>query len=58
MSFISAYGSEVSKAVEEVGAMVKNLVAQAGTLGPERDLALQGHSTGERAGTEVYTLDI
>ena len=50
--------AEFDAAVEEVGAMVKNLVPQAGALGPEWDLALQGHSTVERAGAEVYTLDI
>ena len=50
--------SEFDAAVEEVGAMTKNLVPQAGALGPEWDLALQGHSLAERAGASVYTLDI
>ena len=49
---------EFDAAVEEVGAMISNLVPQVGALGPEWDLALQGHSTAERAGAEVYTLDI
>ena len=49
---------EFDAAVEEVGAMVKNLVPQSGALGPEWDLALLGHSNVERAGAEVYTLDI
>ena len=50
--------SEFDAAVEEVGAMTKNLVPQVGALGSEWDLALQGHSMAERAGANVYTLDI
>ncbi len=50
--------SEFDAAVEEVGAMIKNLVPQVGALGADWDLALLGHSLAERASAEVYTLDI
>ena len=50
--------AEFDAAVEEVGAMTKNLVPQIGALGPDWDLALKGHSVAERAGANVYTLDI
>lgn len=50
--------AELDAAVEEVAAMVKGLVPQAGALGSEWDHALQGHSATERAAAMVYTLAI
>jgi hypothetical protein len=45
-------------AVAEVSAMTNGLVPSVGALGPEWELALQGHSADERAGAQIYTLDI
>jgi hypothetical protein len=50
--------AEFDAAVEEVGAMTAGVVAQAGALGSEWDVALAGHSAAERAGAQVYTLSI
>ena len=50
--------AEFDAAVEEVAAMTNGLVPQLGALGPEWDLALQGHSAVERAAAMVYTLQI
>ena len=50
--------AEFDAAVEEVTGMIKGLEPQTGALGPEWDLALQGHNTTERAAATVYTLSI
>lgn len=50
--------AEVDAGVEEVTVMTKSLVPEVGALGSEWDIALQGHSTDERATARVYTLDI
>ena len=50
--------AEFDAAVEEVAAMTLNLAAKTGAQGAEWDRALQGHSAAERAGAQVYTLDL
>lgn len=50
--------AEFDAAVEEVAAMTLNLAAKAGARDAEWDRALRGHSAEERAGAQVYTLDI
>ncbi len=50
--------AEFDAAVEEVAAMTLNLAAKTGAQDAEWDIALQGHSTEERAGAQVYTLDL
>lgn len=50
--------SECDAAVEEVTVMTQHLVPQRGALGHEWDVALSGHSRAERAGAEVYTLEV
>ena len=50
--------AEFDAAVEEVALMTKNLAPEVGAVDPEWDLALRGHSTEERAGAAVYTLEI
>jgi hypothetical protein len=50
--------AECDAAVEEVTVMTKNTTPEVGALGAEWDAALQGHSTAERAGAEVYRLDV
>ncbi len=50
--------AEFDAAVEEVMVMTKHLAPEVGALGAEWDLALQGHSSAERAGAEIFTLDI
>jgi len=43
---------------EEVAVMTTGLAPVRGASGPEWDVALRGHSAGERAGADVYTLDV
>ena len=50
--------AEFDAAVEEVTGMTNGLVPEVGALGPEWDLALQGHNAAERAAALVYTLDV
>ena len=49
---------EFDASSEEVAVMTKGLVAAQGASGVEWNTALQGHSAAERAGAEVYTLDL
>ena len=50
--------AEFDAAAEEVAAMTLNLAAKSGAQGTEWDHALQGHSAAERAGAQVYALDL
>ncbi len=50
--------AEFDAAVEEVTVMTKGLVPDIGALGPEWDVGLQGHNAAERAGAEVYRLEV
>ena len=50
--------TEIDASTEEVVVMTASLTPVRGALGPEWDDALRGHSREERAGAEVYTLDI
>ena len=49
---------EFDAGVEEVATMTRGLTPQAGALGAEWDLTLQGHSASERSAAQVYTLDV
>jgi hypothetical protein len=53
-----AVAGEFDASSEEVAVMTKGLIAAAGASGAEWNDALQGHSASERAGAEVYTLDV
>jgi hypothetical protein len=53
-----AVAGEFDASSEEVAVMTKGLVATAGASGAEWNEALGGHSASERAGAEVYTLDV
>lgn len=50
--------NEFDAAVTEVSNATAGLTPAVGALGAEWDLALQGHSTQERARAEVYTLGL
>ena len=50
--------AEFDAMVEEVTAMTQGLTPEAGALGREWDVALQGHNATERAAALVYTLPI
>ena len=50
--------NEFDAAVTEVANATAGLTPALGALGPEWDVALQGHSRQERAGAEVYTLGL
>ena len=49
---------EFDAGTEEVALMARGLTAAVGALGSEWDRALEGHSSAERRGAEVYTLDV
>jgi hypothetical protein len=49
---------EFDASSEEVAVMTKGLEATQGASGVEWNAALQGHSAVERAGAQVYTLDL
>lgn len=48
--------AEFDAAVEEVSSMINGIAPQVGTVGPEWDQALRGHSAVERSAAKVYTL--
>jgi hypothetical protein len=50
--------AEFDAGTEEVAGMTRGLVPATGALGPEWDLALDGHSRTERSSAEVYTLEL
>lgn len=50
--------SEIDASTEEVAVMTAALTPTRTALDAEWDEALQGHSRAERAGAEVYTLDV
>lgn len=50
--------AEFDASTEETAQMTQGLAPVSGASGPEWDLALQGHSALERAGAQVYTLDV
>ena len=50
--------AEFDAMVEEVTVMTQGLTPQTGALGPEWDVALQGHNAAERAAALVYTLPV
>ena len=50
--------AEFDAGTEEVALMTKGLAPVVGAAGSEWDAALEGHSGTERAGAEVYTLDV
>ncbi|WP_367849338.1 hypothetical protein [Rhodoferax sp. WC2427] len=50
--------AEFDAMVEEVTAMTQGLTPETGAMGPEWDVALQGHNATERAAALVYTLPI
>jgi hypothetical protein len=50
--------AEFDAGTEEVALMAKGLAPVVGALGAEWDVALEGHSTAERAAAEIYTLDV
>lgn len=45
-------------AVEELSGMIGGLVPEVGALGPEWDIALQGHSPAERADARIFGLKV
>ena len=49
---------EFDAGTEEVALMTQGLSPTDGAGGPEWDHALEGHSSAERAGAAVYTLDL
>ena len=49
---------EFDASSEEVAVMTRGLTPARGAAGTEWGTALQGHSAAERAGAEVYTLDV
>ena len=50
--------TEIDAGTEEVASMTQGLASERGACGPEWDRALSGHSPEERAGAEVFTLDV
>lgn len=50
--------ANIDGGAEEVALMTRGLRPVVGASGPEWDRALAGHSAGERAAAEVYTLDV
>jgi hypothetical protein len=50
--------NEFDAAVTEVSSATAGLTPVVGALGPEWDVALQGHSRSERTTAEVYTLGL
>ena len=50
--------AEFDAGTEEVATMLRGLAPVTGALGAEWDRGLEGHSAAERAGAEVYTLDV
>ena len=50
--------AEFDAGTEEVAQMTQGLAPAVGALGPEWDLALEGHNAAERGAAAVYTLDI
>ena len=50
--------AEFDAGTEEVALMTRGLQPTQGAGGPEWDRALAGHSADERAGAEVFTLDV
>ena len=50
--------AEFDAGTEEVALMARGLAPALGALGAEWDRGLDGHSHSERAGAEVYTLDV
>ena len=50
--------AEFDASTEEVSVMTRGLVPQRSAGEAEWDVALAGHSAGERAAAEVYTLDV
>jgi hypothetical protein len=50
--------AEFDAGTEEVALMTRGLRPSQGAGGPEWDRALAGHSADERAGAEVFTLDV
>lgn len=50
--------AEFDAGTEEVSLMVRGLSPAFGALGAEWDRGLEGHSRSERAGAEVFTLDV
>jgi hypothetical protein len=49
---------EFDAGAEEVLQMLHGLTPSHGAGGPEWDAALAGHSAAERAGVQVFTLDV
>jgi hypothetical protein len=49
---------EFDAGTEEITAMTRGLQPARGATGPEWDAALGGHSAAERAGADVYALDV
>jgi hypothetical protein len=58
--FLATYEAvaEFDAGTEEVALMTKGLQPLKGANGAEWDRALAGHSAGERADAEVFTLDV
>jgi hypothetical protein len=50
--------AEFDAGTEEVALMTQGLQPVKGALGPQWDRGLGGHSLGERANAEVFTLDV
>jgi hypothetical protein len=50
--------AEFDAGAEEVTDLTRNLAAQRGATDAAWDQALAGHSAAERAGAEVYTLEV
>ena len=50
--------AEFDAAAPEVSLMTEGLVPQRSGANAEWDAAFAGHSAGERAGAEIYTLDV
>ncbi len=50
--------AEFDAGAEEVALMTQGLTPRKGAQGAEWDRALEGHSAEERAGADVYTLDV
>ena len=50
--------AEFDASTEEVALMTQGLPPVRCAEGPEWDMALAGHSTAERAGAHIYTLDV
>ena len=50
--------AEFDAGTEEVAVMARGLAPQTGASSADWDLALAGHSPGERALADIYTLDL